>query len=84
MALGYVKSTYEWEWEEAERHYQQALQVASYGNAEAHHWYSSDYLAPLGRLDEALEQMLHAQFVDPLSHLISSSLGFVLIMRRGV
>ena len=82
MALGFVKSVYEWKWEKAECHYQQALQVASYGNAEAHHWYSSDYLAPLGRLDEALEQMLHAQFVDPLSHLINSSLGFVLIMRR--
>ncbi|PYV44329.1 MAG: hypothetical protein DMG06_06885 [Acidobacteria bacterium] len=82
MALGFVKSVYEWKWEKAECHYQQALQVASYGNAEAHHWYSSDYLAPLGRLDEALQQMLHAQFVDPLSHLINSSLGFVLIMRR--
>lgn len=82
MALGFVESAYDWEWEKAEHHYQQALQVASYGNAEAHHWYSSDYLAPLGRLDEALEQIQHAQFVDPLSHLINSSLGFVLIMRR--
>ena len=54
IALGFVRSTYDWEWEEAEQHYLQALQTNSHSKAEAHHWYASDFLAPLGRLDEAL------------------------------
>ncbi|MFN8006685.1 MAG: hypothetical protein U0V70_06645 [Terriglobia bacterium] len=82
MALGFVRSVYDWEWESAERHYIQALEYSSYGNVEAQHWYATDYLAPLGRLDEALQHIQHALFVDPLSHLINSSLGFVLISRR--
>ncbi len=82
MALGFVRSTYDWDWEAAERHYWQALESSSYGNVEAQHWYATDYLSPLGRLDEALEHIQHALFVDPLSHLINSSVGFVFIVRR--
>lgn len=82
MALGFVRSTYDWDWEAAERHYLQALESSSYGNVEAQHWYATDYLSPLGRVDEALQHIQHALFVDPLSHLINSSVGFVLIVRR--
>jgi TolB-like protein/Tfp pilus assembly protein PilF len=82
IALGFVRSTYDWEWEEAEQHYLQALQTESHSKAEAHHWYASDFLTPLGRLDEALYHIQQAQFLDPLSHLANSSLGFVRIARR--
>jgi TolB-like protein/Tfp pilus assembly protein PilF len=82
IALGFVRSTYDWEWEEAEQHYLQALQTESHAKAEAHHWYASDFLTPLGRLDEALYHIQQAQFLDPLSHLANSSLGFVRIVRR--
>ena len=63
-------------------HYLQALQTNSHSKAEAHHWYASDFLAPLGRLDEALHHIQLSQFLDPLSHLTNSSLGFVRIARR--
>jgi TolB-like protein/Tfp pilus assembly protein PilF len=82
IALGFVRSTYDWEWEEAEKHYLQALQTNSHSKAEAHHWYASDFLAPLGRLDEALHHIQVSQFLDPLSHLTNSSVGFVRIARR--
>lgn len=82
IALGFVRSTYDWEWEEAEEHYLQALQTNSHSKAEAHHWYASDFLTPLGRLDEALHHIQLSQFLDPLSHLTNSSLGFVRISRR--
>lgn len=82
IALGFVRSTYDWEWEEAEQHYLQALQTNSHSKAEAHHWYASDFLTPLGRLDEALYHIQLSQFLDPLSHLTNSSVGFVRISRR--
>jgi adenylate cyclase len=82
IALGFVRSTYDWEWEEAEEHYLKALQTNSHSKAEAHHWYASDFLAPLGRLDEALYHIQLSQFLDPLSHLTNSSVGFVRISRR--
>ena len=81
VSLGFVKSTYDWEWEEAGRHYERALEINP-GNAEAHHWYGSDYLTPLGRLDEAWSEMQQAQFLDPLSLVINSAMGFVLISKR--
>src|SRR5262245_15718829 len=82
IALGFVRSTYDWEWVEAEKHYLQALQTNSHSKAEAHHWYASDFLAPLGRLDEALHHIQQSQFLDPLSHLTNSSVGLVRIARR--
>jgi TolB-like protein/tetratricopeptide (TPR) repeat protein len=82
IVLGFVRSTYDWEWEEAEQHYLQALQTNSHSKAEAHHWYASDFLTPLGRLDEALHHMQLSQHLDPLSHLTNASLGFVFISRR--
>src|SRR5262245_19037288 len=82
IALGFVRSTYDWEWDEAEEHYLQALQTNSHSKAEAHHWYASDFLTPLGSLDEALYHIQQSQYLDPLSHLTNSSLGFVRISRR--
>lgn len=82
IALGFIRSTYDWEWEEAEKHYLHALQAESHSKAEAHHWYASDFLTALGRLDEALYHIQQSHFLDPLSHLTNSSLGFVHIARR--
>jgi TolB-like protein/tetratricopeptide (TPR) repeat protein len=82
VALGFVRSNYDCQWNEAERHYRRAIGDGSSGHTEALHWYASDYLAPLGRLDEAMNAIEQAQVLDPLSHLVNASLGFILIMRR--
>jgi TolB-like protein/Tfp pilus assembly protein PilF len=81
VALGFVRSNYDSQWKEAERHYRQAIGEGG-SNTEALHWYASDYLAPLGRMEEAMSAIQQAQILDPLSHLVNASLGFILIMRR--
>src|SRR5204862_6257372 len=54
VSLGSIMAVYEWDWPAAEIRYKQALELNS-GYATAHHWYAYDYLAPLGRLDKAIE-----------------------------
>jgi serine/threonine-protein kinase len=39
--------------------------------ATARHWYAMSCLVPMGRLDEALEQILLAQLLDPVSSIIA-------------
>ncbi len=80
-SFAYVRSLYEWQWVEAEVHYRRSIELNP-GYAQAHHWYGMDFLALLGRLDEALERLRHAQQLDPLSLNISTSLGFLLMLRR--
>ena len=43
--------------------------------APAHHWYAISCLAPLGRLQEALEELLLAQALDPVSSIISRNIA---------
>src|ERR1700693_4871519 len=55
-SLGYVKSLHEFDWPGAEREFKRALQLHS-GDSEAHFGYGITYLAPVGRLDEAVRDM---------------------------
>ena len=59
-----MKATQEWDWTGAEREFQRAIALNP-RYATAHHWYAASCLAPLGRLDEALEQIRTAQSLDP-------------------
>ena len=81
VSLAFVYTTYEWKFEEADRHYRRALELNP-GYAEAHHWYGYDHLAILGRLDEAMAHVELAHQLDPLSMIISASLGGIFLMRR--
>jgi tetratricopeptide (TPR) repeat protein len=81
VSLAYIKSIYDWEWREAEALYRHALQLnPSY--AAARHWYAIDFLALVGRLDEADQQMRIAGRLDPLSYLYEEATGYLLLMRR--
>ena len=77
-ALAFVLALYDWKWDEAEQHYQRAIDLNP-GYSTAHHWYASDLLAPLGRFDEALEEVRKALQLDPLSLITGASLGFIFI-----
>ena len=55
-SLAFQRSLYEWEWDDAELHYRHALDLNP-GYATAHHWYSVDLLALLGRFEEAREEI---------------------------
>ena len=80
-SLAHVKSTQAWDWHGAEQEFQRAIALdASYPTA--HHWYAMSCLAPMGRLDEALDQMQLAQSLDPVSAIIARDLTMLHYYRR--
>jgi TolB-like protein/tetratricopeptide (TPR) repeat protein len=80
-SLAHVKSTQDWDWSGAEMEYLRAISLDP-RYPTAHHWYSVSCLAPLGRLDEAMEQMLTAQALDPISSIIARDVAVVHYYRR--
>ena len=81
VSLGSVSALFEWNWPVAERHFRRAIELnPSY--ATAHHWYGYDYLAPLGKLDEAIAAVERAHHLDPLSLIITTCAGTLYDMAR--
>jgi len=68
------------DWAGAGREFRRALQLNP-GYATAHHWYAN-YLAALGRFDEALEEIRPALEADPLSIAIHTARGGILYTAR--
>jgi TolB-like protein/Flp pilus assembly protein TadD len=75
-SLAHVKATQDWDWPGAEREFQLAIGLDP-AYATAHHWYAMSCLVPLGRLDEALEEMRLAQSLDPVSSIVARDLAVV-------
>ena len=73
-SLGYVKALHEFDWPGAEREFKRALQLNA-GDSDAHFGYGITYLAPVGRLDEAVQEMKIARDLDPLSPIANTYLG---------
>jgi TolB-like protein/Flp pilus assembly protein TadD len=80
-SLAHVKSTQDWDWLGAEREFQRALELDPRYST-AHHWYAVSCLAPMGRLEEAREEMLLAQALDPISSIIARDLARVHYYRQ--
>jgi tetratricopeptide (TPR) repeat protein len=80
-ALAHVKSTQDWDWKGSEQEFQRALELDP-RNSTAHHMYANCILAPMGRMDEALEQMQVANALDPISSIISRDLAVMHYYRR--
>ncbi len=80
-SLAHVKSTQDWDWAGAESEYQRAIALDP-RYATAHHWYSVSCLAPQGRLAEALEQILIAHELDPISSIIARDVAVVHYYRQ--
>jgi serine/threonine-protein kinase len=73
-SLAHVKATQDWDWLEAEREFQRAIALdARYSTA--HHWYAMSCLTPLTRLDQACEELMLAQALDPISSIIGRDLA---------
>ena len=65
-SLGVVRAGFHWDWSGSEIEFQRALESdPSY--ATLHHWYSIYSLAPLGRFDEAEDEIEWAEQLDPTS-----------------
>ncbi len=80
-SLAHVKSTQDWDWLGSEREFRRAISLNP-RNATAHHWYAASCLAPMGRLDEALDEMLVAQSLDPVSAIVARDVAAVHFYRR--
>ena len=80
-SLAHVKSTQDWDWAGAESEFLRAIALDS-RYPTVHHWYATSCLAPQGRLQEALEQMLIAQALDPISSIVARDVAAVHYHRR--
>ncbi len=80
-SLGMIRAQSDWEWEEAERHYKRAIALNP-GYATAHHWYSLDLLALLGRFTEAERELQLALEIDPLSPIVREGSGYIHMLQR--
>ncbi|MBY0496378.1 MAG: tetratricopeptide repeat protein [Cyanobacteria bacterium] len=80
-SLAHVRATQDWDFNGAEGLFQKAIQLNP-RYATAHHWYAMSCLVPLGRLDEALEQVLLAQSLDPVSSIIARDVAVIHYYRR--
>lgn len=80
-SLAHVKCTQDWDWQGAQREFQRAIALDP-KYATAHHWYAVSCLAPMGRLDEALEEILIAQSLDPVSSIIAREIAVIHYYRR--
>jgi serine/threonine-protein kinase len=81
ISLGYVKALYDWDWPGAAREFKRALELSP-GDPDVHFAYSLTYLAPLGRLDEALTEIQRALDLDPLSPYKITAAGTIYLERR--
>ncbi len=80
-SLAHVKATQDWDWAGAERGFRRAIALNP-AYATAHHWYGNSCLAPLGRLDEALDELVAAQAIDPVSSIIARDTAVIHFYRR--
>lgn len=79
-SLGLIYANYLWDWNKAERHFQRALELNP-ACSPARQWYA-EFLAEMGRIDDALLTIDQARVSDPLSSVIQSTRTFVLWLGR--
>jgi serine/threonine-protein kinase len=81
-SLGYISFLYELDWEKAGRHLATAVDLAP-GYPTAHHWYGN-FLALVGRSEEALAEMEKALSMDPRSNVLAWGTGYLLWRARQI
>jgi serine/threonine-protein kinase len=79
-SLAYARWLGDLDWSGAEKEFKRALELKS-SYLMAHEWYA-EFLAALGRHDEALVSIKRAQQLDPLSVPVTRAVGWVLYFAR--
>jgi TolB-like protein/Tfp pilus assembly protein PilF len=69
-----------WDWDGLDDDFRRALELSP-AHAIAYYWYA-EYLMAVGRADEAIAMVQTAQRMDPLSSVLSASLGMILYLAR--
>ncbi len=75
-ALGNVRTWYDWDWPGAEREFQRAIELSA--NDPVTYQQYAAYLVAMGRSQEAILAIRHAQRLDPLSLQINVQAGRIL------
>ena len=79
-SLGLLLMNYDWDWVNAEKEFQRAIELNS-NYATAHHWYAHTFIA-VNRPEEALAEIQRARELDPLSLIINTDTGKMLYFAR--
>jgi len=74
-ALAAIKKYYDWDWQGAEREHKRAIELNP-NYPTAHQWYA-EFLAAMGRFDEAIAEVKRAQELDPLAPIKYFSEAFI-------
>ena len=77
--LATIKYSYDWNFADADADFKNAIEINP-NYPTARQWYG-EYLAVVGRLDEALVQMKRAQELEPLQPIINRELGVILMFK---
>lgn len=80
-SLAHVRATQDWDFRDAESLFLRAIQLNPRYST-ARHWYAMSCLVPMARVDEALEQILLAQSLDPVSSIIARDVAVTQYYRR--
>ncbi len=70
-----------WRWSEAESEFRRAIELNP-NNAAAHYFYAFSCLAPMNRMDRALEEHRTALSLDPLSSIVNTNYAVLLMEAR--
>lgn len=79
-SLAYARFHYDYDWPSAEHEFKRAIDLNP-NYATAHQWYA-EFLAAMGRSDQALSEIRLAQQLDPFSLVINSNVGRMLYLAR--
>jgi tetratricopeptide (TPR) repeat protein len=80
-ALGNFRSVYDFNFTDAQKQYDRALELNP-NDSTAHHWYGSDVLAALGESKREIAEMERARELDPLSLVINTNLAWAFMHAR--
>jgi len=72
--LAVTSTSYSWNWQEGLKHYERAIDLNP-NNATSHQWYA-ETLVGLARFEDAQREIHIAKQLDPLSPVISASVGW--------
>jgi tetratricopeptide (TPR) repeat protein len=78
-SLAHVR-LHDWDWDGLDDDFRRALALDP-GHAIAYYWYA-EYLMAVGRADESIAMVQTAHRMDPLSSVLSASLGMILYLAR--
>jgi serine/threonine-protein kinase len=76
-----ISAGFDWNWDAARSQFAKAFSLGA-STSELHFHHALDFLTPLGRLEEALEEMKVALELDPAAPLLSTAVGGCLYRLR--